>query len=1098
MKEEGLSGKKLLIANRGEIAVRVARACAELGITSVAIHPEDDRAAAHVTAANEALLIPGRGAMAYLDIGTVVDAARSAGCDFVHPGYGFLSENASFARQCEDAGITFVGPMPDSLARLGDKARARALAVSLAVPVVEGLETVTSTEDALAFFAAQPAGTAVMVKAVSGGGGRGIRTVRQAEDLEAAVKSCRAEAKSAFGDDALYMERLIERARHVEVQVLGDGQGGITHLWNRECTVQRRNQKLLEIAPSPWVPEALTRAMQEDAVRLAAAVNYRGLATVEYLVDEDRGDYAFIEVNPRIQVEHTVTEEVMGLDLVAAQIRVCAGETLGELGLTQDSLPAPRGFAVQARVNAEIMSEDGMARIADGTITSYEVPTGPGLRIDGSGYSGLTLSPFYDSLLAKVIVRGQDWPSLRQRLDRALSDFLIGGVETNIGFLRKLLALDEVHTGAVTTRMVDDRVAELVRAPAPAQSHRSIPDSPVATAPTGAEVGDGLIGIAAPMGGVLVSLLVTDGEPVALGTPVAVLEAMKMEHVVTADVAGHVRRLACPGEVISKGDALVVVEPGEIAGAARSEEAAFDPNRIRPDLAEALARRDSGLDAARPEAVARRHDKGKRTARENIDDLCDSGSFVEYGALAVAAQRSRHPEEHLRKISPADGLVAGIGTINADTFGPEKGRAAVMSYDYTVFAGTQGNIGHRKTDRLLKVAERAALPVVVYAEGGGGRPGDTDNRPGVNLANPTFWQLARHSGVAPMVGIVSGRCFAGNAAVLGVCDVVIATEDATIGMGGPAMIEGAGLGVFRPEEVGPTSVHSRNGVIDILVADEEEATEAARKYLSYFQGPIDSWEANDTRQLRGAVPEDRKRAYDVRPLIETLADRDSVLELRAGFGPALVTALARIEGKPCGILANVAAVNGGAVDRDEADKAARFLQLCDAFDLPVISLIDTPGFMVGPDAETRANVRHFSRLFLVGASLNTPFFSVILRKAYGLGAMAMAGGSFHESSQMTLSWPSGEFGAMGLEGAARLGFRKELEAIADEGAREARYQQIVAEMYETGKAVNIAPFLSIDAVIDPAETRSALARAMQAVPEARLPKHSKRPMIDAW
>ncbi|MBR9765742.1 MAG: ATP-grasp domain-containing protein, partial [Rhodobacteraceae bacterium] len=566
MKEKSLSGKKLLIANRGEIAIRVARACAELGIISVAIHPEDDRSAAHVTAANESLLIPGRGALAYLDIDAVVDAARSADCDFVHPGYGFLSENATFARQCEEAGITFVGPLPDSLARLGDKARARALAVSLAVPVVEGLEAVTSTEDALAFFTSQPAGTAVMVKAVSGGGGRGIRTVRQAEDLDAAIKSCRAEAKSAFGDDALYMERLIERARHIEVQVLGDGQGGIVHLWNRECTVQRRNQKLLEIAPSPWVPEALTQAMQEDAVRMAAAVNYRGLATVEYLVDEDRGDYAFIEVNPRIQVEHTVTEEIMDIDLVAAQIRVCAGETLADLGLSQDSLPAPRGFAVQARVNAEIMSEDGMARIADGTITSYEVPTGPGLRIDGSGYAGLTLSPFYDSLLAKVIVRGHDWASLRQRLDRALSDFLIAGVETNIGFLRKLLALDEVDTGAVTTRMVDDRVAELVRAPAPAQSHRGVSDSPVATAPTGAEVGDGLAGIAAPMGGVLVSLLVEEGEPVALGTPVAVLEAMKMEHVVTADVAGHVRRLACAGEVVSTGDALVVVEPGEIAG----------------------------------------------------------------------------------------------------------------------------------------------------------------------------------------------------------------------------------------------------------------------------------------------------------------------------------------------------------------------------------------------------------------------------------------------------------------------------------------------------------------------------------------------------
>lgn len=1089
---------RMLIANRGEIAIRIARAGAGLGLETVALHPADDAGARHVLTADHAMELPGRGAAAYLDIEAVVSAAKAAGCGLVHPGYGFLSESAAFAARCAQEGLRFIGPEAQVLARLGDKAQARALARELGVPVVDGTGPLTSPAEAEAFFEAQPAGAAVMVKAVAGGGGRGIRTVRSASELPAALESCANEARAAFGDDTLYVERLIERARHIEVQILGDGQGGIVHLWNRECTLQRRNQKLLEIAPSPWVPDGLRDAILQDACRMAAEVGYRGLATMEFLVDLDRGDYAFLEVNPRLQVEHTVTEEVTGIDLVAAQIRVCRGEALADLGLTQVRIPAPRGIAVQARVNAEVMAPDGTARMSAGRITAYEVPGGPGVRVDGAGYGGLVLSPHYDSLLAKVIVHGgADWGSLLARLDRALAEFRVEGIESNIGFLRKLIALPEVARGAITTRMVDECAAALVQAADPSQAFPSAntgQPAPDAAMP----IPEGFVAVTAPMSGVLARLLVQKGDAVAKGVPVAVLEAMKMEHIIHADQAGYVRQLADAEAVVAQGAPLMLLESAEVQAGAAAPDQIFDPDHIRPDLAEALERRDTGLDAARPEAVKRRHGTGKRTARENIADLCDPGSFVEYGALAVAAQRSRHPEEHLRQISPADGLVAGLGTVNGADFGPEKGRAAVMSYDYTVFAGTQGNIGHRKTDRLLRVAERAALPVVIYAEGGGGRPGDTDNRPGVNLANPTFWQLARLSGTAPLIGIASGRCFAGNAAVLGVCDVVIATQDATIGMGGPAMIEGAGLGRFRPEDVGPTSVQGPNGVIDILVADEAEATRVARKYLSYFQGPVMDWEAPDQRLLRGAVPENRKQAYDVRPLIDTLADKGSVLELRREFGPALVTALARIEGRPCGIIANVSAVNGGAIDRDEADKAARFLQLCDAFALPVISLVDTPGFMVGPDAETRANVRHFSRIFLVGASLQVPFLSVVLRKAYGLGAMAMTGGSFHESSQMTLSWPSGEFGAMGLEGAARLGFRKELEAIADPQTREARYREIVEGMYEQGKAVNIAPFLSIDAVIDPSETRQMLAAGLTAVPVSLMPKHARRPMIDAW
>ena len=1088
---------RLLIANRGEVALRILRAAAGLGIETAAIHAPDDAEALHVRLADRAAALPGHGAAAYLDIAAVIEAGRAMGCDAVHPGYGFLSENPDFARACAEAGLAFVGPSAEALALLGDKARARALAQELGVPVIPGSGE-TDLAGAAAFLDSLGPGGAVMVKAVAGGGGRGMRPVTDPAALPAAFAACAAEAERAFGDGRLYVERLLTRARHIEAQVIGDGTGDAAHLGERECSLQRRRQKLVEIAPSPSITPAQRAEILGHALAMARAARYRGLGTFEFLVDETDGAAFFIEANPRLQVEHTVTEAVTGVDLVEAQIRVTAGGArLADLGLAE-APPAPVGYAVQARVNLEVMQPDGTARPASGRLTAYEPPSGPGVRVDGAGYGGYAPSPHYDSLVAKVIVQGRgDYASVAERAYRALGQFRLEGAPSNLPFLMNLLRMEAVRANAVDIGFVDAHAAALA---APGEGHKVL----FAGAGAAAEDGPALDGpagtrpVTSPLTGVVAELPVAPGDAVHEGAPVAVLEAMKMQHVVTAPFSGILRAAPGIGDRVDEGAPLAFLEPAEIEGAGPQAAAEIDLDHIRPDLAESLARHRQGLDEGRPAAVGKRHAKGKRTARENVADLCDPGSFVEYGALAVAAQRSRHPEELLREISPADGLVAGVGAVNGALFGAEQARCAVMAYDYTVMAGTQGNIGHRKTDRLLKVAERTKLPVVVYAEGGGGRPGDTDNRPGVNLANPTFWQFARMSAVAPLVGVVSGRCFAGNAAVAGCCDVVIATEDASLGMGGPAMIEAAGLGAVSPEAVGPISVQSPNGVVDLVVADEAEATAQAKRYLAYFQGDLAGWEAPEPRRLRHVIPENRLRAYDVRAVIEGLADVGSVMELRRDFGRQLVTAFIRIEGKAWGVIANVPALGGGAVDAEEADKAARFLQLCDAFHVPILSLIDTPGFMVGPQSETRATVRRFSRMFLVGASLQTPMFSVILRKAYGLGAMAMAGGSFHESSQMTLSWPTGEFGAMGLEGAARLGFRKELEAIPDPEARQARYAEIVAGMYEVGKAVNIAPYLSVDDVIDPADTRARLAAALRAMPRATLPKDARRPMIDAW
>jgi acetyl-CoA carboxylase carboxyltransferase component len=606
------------------------------------------------------------------------------------------------------------------------------------------------------------------------------------------------------------------------------------------------------------------------------------------------------------------------------------------------------------------------------------------------------------------------------------------------------------------------------------------------------------ITITAPLQGTVVQVPVAPGDVVAPGEPVVIIESMKMEHVVRSPGAGSVLSLATQlGDLVSVGDALALIETSGDPEVEAVGPEVVDLDAVRPDLAELHHRRSLVLDAGRPEAVDRRHASGRRTARENIDDLCDPGSFTEYGSYAIAAQRARRPLEELIERTPADGLVAGIARVNGSRFVDERSSCAVLSYDYTVLAGTQGQQNHRKKDRMFELIERLRLPVVLFAEGGGGRPGDTDYAVITGLDTMAFALFGRLSGLVPLVGIGSGWCFAGNAALLGCCDVIIATKDASIGMGGPAMIEGGGLGTFRPEEVGPMAIQVPNGVVDLLAEDDADAVALAKQYLSYFQGAIDEWSCADQRLLRSCIPEERLRVYDVRQVVTTLADTGSVLELREGFAKGMVTALIRIEGRPVGVVANDPAHLGGAIDSDGADKAARFLQLCDAHDLPILFLCDTPGFMVGPEAEQTGQVRHFSRLFVIGASLTVPFFTIVLRKGYGLGSQAMAGGSFR-APIFTVAWPSGEFGGMGLEGAVRLGFRRELEAVEDPEAREALFQSMVDRAYQHGKALNVATAFEIDDVIDPVDSRRRIVEALRSAPPPRPRSGKKRSCVDGW
>jgi acetyl/propionyl-CoA carboxylase alpha subunit/acetyl-CoA carboxylase carboxyltransferase component len=1124
-----VKSKGILIANRGEISIRIARAAAELGIRSVAIYSEDDKASLHTKMADDAILVPGFGAKAYLDISAIILAAKEMGCDALHPGYGFLSERADFAEHCEASGITFIGPSIDHLKLFGDKGKARSAAIAANVPVLKGIDRGVTLSEAEKFF--DSVDGAIIIKAVAGGGGRGTRIVEDRDTLESAFIRCQSEAEASFGVGDLYVEEFLARARHVEVQIIGDKAGNVVHLGERECSAQRRNQKVVEIAPAPNFPTALRDKILKSAVTFAQQQSYKSLGTFEFLVDGNEPDsqFVFIEANARLQVEHTVTEEVTGVDLVSSQIQVALGRSLSEIGLDAADISVARGYAIQARLNLETIKADGSVMPSSGKLTAYDVPNGPGVRTDGFGYVGYETSTAFDSLLSKVIVhsKSRNFKEAATKAVRALSEFRLEGVRSNLSFLKNILSHDDFIKGNIHTRWVDANLASLVidwqgpdlfvddsattthqqgfagakiDSTDPLALFNQIPkgSSTSATSSISIDIPDGLMPLTSPIQGTIVAIEVGSGESVRAGEPVVIVEAMKMEHVISADFDGVVVEIIMqPGDVVKEGFPILFMQEGEVSAGEKATKETLDPDLIRQDLQENINRHAFIFDENREDAVAKRLARGGRMPRENISELMDEGSFKEYWPLIVARQHQRHDMDTLRKKTPADGVIAGTGTINSDLFGEEASSAMIIHYDYTVLAGTQGHRGHYKQDRMFDLALRFNLPLILFSEGGGGRPGEDMLGPWVSFDTTTFTQFSKLSGAVPMIGVNHGRCFAGNTVLLASCDVIIATKDSTIGMGGPAMIEGGGLGIYSPEEVGPMSFQVPNGVVDILVEDEAEAVAVAKKYLSYFQGSVDSWESPDQRLLRHVVPENRLRLYDMRDVISTIADVDSVLEVREKFGIGIITSFIRIEGKPMGVIANNPHHLSGAIDSDGADKGARFLKLCDAFDIPILSLMDCPGLMVGPEVEATALVRHSARMFNTGANLTTPLFGVVVRKAYGLGIQAMCGGSSLVAFS-TVAWPTAEFAAMNIEGAVKLGYRKELMEIEDPEEKLRVFNEKVEKEYESAKAVNAAVGGGLDDVIDPADTRSWIAQGLKRLPPVPRREGKKHAYIDTW
>jgi acetyl/propionyl-CoA carboxylase alpha subunit len=1092
--------KTLLIANRGEIAIRIARAAQLLGLKTIGIFAEDDQASLHVKKVGQAIALNGKGAAAYLDVNQIINIAKTHHCQLIHPGYGFLSERADFANACKDAGIRFVGPDAKLLEMFGDKTQARQLAQQLDIPTIPGTFEATSLEECSHFFDQLKEGESLLIKACGGGGGRGMRLIEEGDNLKEVYQRAASEAEKAFGSSELYLEKKLSKVKHIEVQIIGDQQGSIIALGERECSLQRRNQKLVEIAPCPGLSPELRQKLIDASLKMAKAVNYTNAGTFEFLVNESLAadaDFYFLEVNPRIQVEHTVTEEVYGVDLVKAQLQIAQGQNLQETGLDQSLVP--RGYAIQLRINAENLQADGTIKAGIGKVKTLTFPTGKGIRSDSSLYQSYANSPNYDPLLAKLICHADtsDFNVVLQQVYHSLCECQIDGIPTNLDLLKTLILrlqqLDNWNTQFIDTNL--PHLLDAVNHPHHYFENEAATNIDYNTQYS--SIPEGLIGIEAPLPGTILEINVEVGAKIQAGEALLIIEAMKMETLVTAQQSGIINEIRVEqGDLVLENDVLFIIDLVEDSNSQESKETNIDPDYIRPDLAEVIQRKSYLKDENRPGAVEKRRKYGQYTARENIAALCDPDSFSEYGGLIIAAQRRRRKFQDLVENTPADGLVSGIGNINGKQFGPERSKCMVLAYDYTVLAGTQGALNHKKMDRMLHLAQEWSIPIIIFAEGGGGRPGDIDFPVVAALDVMTFTLFARLSGKIPRISIVSRYCFAGNAALAGCADVIIATENTSLGMGGPAMIEGGGLGKHHPKDVGPADVQTKNGVIDILVKDEMEAIKMAQKYLSYFQGNHKEWTCEDQRLLRSAIPENRRRVYDIRALIEQLADTDSVLELRKDFGLGMVTAFARVEGRPIGIIANNPKHLGGAIDSEGADKSARFMQLCNAFNIPILTLVDTPGIMVGPDAEKSGTVRHASRLFVIGGTLNVPVFTIILRKGYGLGAQVMAGGSFHVPA-FTIAWPSGEFGAMGLEGAVKLGFRKELEQVEDPEERQALYEKMVAKAYDRGKGINMASLMEIDDVIDPADSRKWILTGLDSIPKEKYKDNNQR-IIDTW
>lgn len=1053
---------KVLIANRGEIAVRLIRAVRESGAQAVAVHPADDCDALHVQRADLAVQLPGEGVAAYLNMDAIIEAAVQTSCNAIHPGYGFLSENADFAQRCADAGLVFVGPTPDTLRMLGDKAQARAFAVSHGVAVLPGTTGATSLDEARAF--AKQHGP-IMVKALAGGGGRGMRAVTDLNDLAEAYERCRSEARAAFGNDAVYVERLALNPRHIEVQVVGDGVL-VQHLGERDCSIQRRHQKLIELAPSPVLNENMRQRILDAALRLAGAVRYRNVGTFEFLVDGDA--FYFMEANPRLQVEHTVTEQVTGMDLAAIQLRIAAGASLAELGLTDP--PTIRGFAIQARINLETLGADGLPHPSSGTITRFILPSGPGIRVDTYGYENYRVSPRYDSLIAKVIGWADNFEAASQRAAAALVEFEIDGVSTNLDLAHGIVSNSDFANGCFDTGYITAHLSRLLA------HRRPISGTPSAKAEASKqkhapELPTGATGIDAPMSGVVIGLNVTSGATVPAGATVAVLEAMKMEHLIRAPQTLRLDTIAVQmGDIVDAGQLLAWGYPANAAeGDAPANALDASKEDWSAEVAEIERRRELAHAMGGPDKVARQRREGKLTARERIHAFADTNSFAEIGALTGFA--SYDESGHAKEILPAN-FVAGTARVN--------GRKVALGIDDFTRRGGSGDAARNTKQIFLeRYAREMRLPIVRLLDGqsGGGSVKMARDAGFTYIpVNPGWDAVVDNLSLVPVAAAALGPTVGLGAARFVMSHLAVLVEGiGQLFTAGPPVVFGGTGEQLTKEELGGADIHRNNGSVERIVPDEATAFAVIRDFLSYLPNsvyelpPVQSCDDPVSRReenLLSAIPRSKRRPYQIHPIFDAVFDRNSVF-IYAEYGDSTVTALARLDGHPVGVISGDP-MKGAAMSVPGAQAISRLVDLCETFHLPIVSLSDQAGVNIGSIAESQATIRAGARAIAAVYQARVPQAEIIMRRVYGVGGAGIV--NRHRACR-SWAWPSGDWGSLPARGGIEAAFRAEIEASAD---REATIERLANELDALGSPFRTAEHFGVQDLIDPRDTRALL------------------------
>jgi acetyl/propionyl-CoA carboxylase alpha subunit/acetyl-CoA carboxylase carboxyltransferase component len=1108
--------KRVLIANRGEIAIRIARAASALGLESVSVYAPADALSLHTRVTTESRALGAQGPSSdpvrcYLDVEALIEAAKASRCDCLHPGYGFLSENAGFAKRCREEGIAFIGPHPETLALFGDKTKARDLAQSIGISIIPGSQqALASAEEARAV--AETIGYPVMLKAAAGGGGRGMRAVACADEMPGAFARCQSEALTAFGDGAVFVEKLVARPRHIEVQILADGLGDIVHLYERDCSVQLRNQKVVEIAPAPGLEAGLRRRILEDAIRLARAAGYVNAGTVEFLVSPERGEHFFIESNPRIQVEHTVTEQVTGIDLVESQFRIAAGESLKALGIhDQAAVPAPRGFAVQARIVA------GGA----GVLAAYKEPAGPGVRVDSCGYLGYAPPPQFDPMFAKLICQSNSTHSFASALDRtlrALDEFHIAGLPTNLRQLRAILLHPVVRAGDARTSLFTEHpdLAAPIRAQASASGSLALLEQQAmvlgggkaafalsgAPASAGLAVPDGEEGVESPMAGAVIELPVETGAAVEAGAPLMIISAMKMETAIVAHRAGIVTGIRPTeiGSAVAAGQIVATIAPAK----RDSNEAAprrYGDDTWAPMLADvralqAIAHRRFAPDSNDPGVVRQRY-RGKLTCRERIGLLLDAGSFREVGSLAGFADYDE------------DGRVVGFTPANhVGGWGRIGGRTVVAcADDFTSRGGhADGAIGGKSAhlDRLSIDFRCPSIRLLDGSSGGGSiaamvprqKAGESSaqessgaivaGRPRVSGEGGSF--LPGHLGSSmyvaqlsqvPVVNLLLGSVVGIGAAkaVLGHFSVMV-RDIAQLFVAGPPVVSHAMGYDITKEALGGWQIHCRNGCVDNLAESEEDATSMTKKFLSYLPSSVyeappvvapDPADPIDRREeeLFTIIPRKRTTTFDMRRAIRLMADQGSFFEIGPLWGTDQIVGFVRFNGYPMGVVASDSRhINGGALTADGCDKLKRHLDLCDLFHLPMLNLVDNPGFAVGLEHEIAGTIRKGAEWMIAFAQVAVPIFTVIMRRSFGVAGNNYATPRSGASARVV--WPAADVGGIPPEGGIEAAYKRQLAEAADPAALRA---EINARIESARGPIGPLNRFQMEEMIDPRDTR---------------------------